>query len=191
MNVRSQKHLASKVMKIGVSRVKIRSEKEVEEAITRNDIRTLITRGVIYKKKKKGITRIDAEHKKKQKKRGRRKGEGRKKGKLHSRKPKKTIWMEKIRPLRKLLRDMKEKDKLAEGKYRKLYLMAKGGFFRNKKHLLYYLKEHELLKTDDKPEANKVETIKKKETKKPVKKAAEKKAAPKKTTKKVEKNEKK
>ena len=58
MNVRSQKQIAAKIMKIGVSRVRVKGEKEVEEAITRNDIRTLITRGVIYKTKKKGIKYI-------------------------------------------------------------------------------------------------------------------------------------
>ncbi|MBN2042915.1 MAG: 50S ribosomal protein L19e [Candidatus Aenigmarchaeota archaeon] len=198
MNVKSQKQIAAKIMKTGISRVRVSSEKEVEEAITRNDIRTLITKGVIYKTRKKGITRIDAEHKRKQKKKGRRKGEGKKKGSFYSKKPKKTIWMEKIRPLRRLLRDLRAKDKLEEGNYRKLYLMAKGGFFRNKKHLLYYLKDHELMKVAAKPatkEARPAEKpeIKKEEPKKEVKAAKKpvKKAAKKNVKKKVDKNEKK
>ncbi len=47
MDVKSQKKLAAKVMKVGFSRVRVSQEKELEEAITRNDIKRLIVKGVI------------------------------------------------------------------------------------------------------------------------------------------------
>lgn len=169
--------MASRVMKVGVSRVKISSEKEVEEAITRNDVKKLIKKGLIYKIRKKGITRADANFKRKQKKKGRRKGEGRRKGAYYSKKTRKRIWVDKVRPLRRLLRQLRDNEELKKGNYRKLYLMIRGGAFRNKKHLLYYLKEHELLKTAGKAAGTKnssrIKTSKTKK-KKPVKKTGKK-----------------
>jgi large subunit ribosomal protein L19e len=159
MNVKSQKQIAAKILKVGISRVRVKSEKEVEEAITRDDIRNLIQKGLIYKIPKKGITRVYAKRKKIQKKKGRRKGQGSRKGSAYTRKPKKTRWIERVNPLRRLLRDLRNSGKLEKKEYRRLYLMIKGGLFRNKKHLFYYLKEHELLK----------EPEKKKEEKKPTK----------------------
>ncbi len=170
MDLKSQKQLAAKIMKTGVSRVRMKNEKEVDEAITRNDIRKLIVRGMIYKVRKKGVTRIDAEFKRKQKGRGRRKSGGSRKGSVRAKKSRKRTWIEKIRPLRRLLMELRSQDMIKEGNYRKLYRMAKAGFFRNKKHLLFYLKEHEYMKEKAKP--------------------APKKTGAKKTAKKVKKNEK-
>ncbi len=71
--------------------------------------------------------------------------------------------MDKVRPLRKLLRELKDSGKLDRNNYRKLYSAVKGGAFRNKKHLLYYLKERELLK---KVKREKPKETKEKKTKK-------------------------
>ena len=146
MNVRSQKKLAAKVLKVGLSRVKVLQEKEVEEAITREDIRRLVTKGFITKVEKGGMRKVEARHRRAQKKKGRRKKEGSRKGAKYARKPKKRQWVERVRPLRKMLRELKETGKLSRNDYRKLYSLVKGGSFRSKKHLLYYMKEHELLK---------------------------------------------
>jgi large subunit ribosomal protein L19e len=148
MNIRSQKRLASEIMKVGLSRVRIRpgGEKEVGEAITRNDLRGLIARGVIIKTEKRGPSRLDSKFRREQKGKGRRKGQGSRKGAKYARKTKKREWIEKVRPLRKLLRELRDSGRLDRKNYRKLYSSVKGGSFRNKKHLLYYLKERELLK---------------------------------------------
>jgi len=148
MNVKSQKKLAAKVMKVGLSRVRIMPAegKDVSEAITRNDIRNLVSKGAIKKIRKRGSCKIDSKFRREQKRKGRKKGHGSRKGAYYSRKKKKAMWMEKVRPLRKLLRELRDSGRLEKNEYRKLYLSVKGGLFRNKKHLLYYLKEHELLK---------------------------------------------
>jgi len=148
MNVKSQKKIAAKVMKVGLSRVRITHTKgkDVSEAITRNDIRNLISKGVIKKIRKRGSCKIDSKFRREQKGKGRKKGHGSRKGAYYSRKKKKAIWIEKVRPLRKLLRELRDSGRLEKSEYRRLYLSVKGGLFRNKKHLLYYLKEHELLK---------------------------------------------
>ncbi len=156
--------MAARVMKVGVSRVRVRNEKEVDEAITRNDVKKLIKKGLVYKVRKKGVTRVDANFKRKQKKKGRRKGAGSRKGAYYAKKTRKKIWVDKVRPLRRLLRQLRDNEELKKGNYRKLYLMIKGGAFRNKKHLLYYLKDHELLRTAEKTPA-KVKTGKAKKVK--------------------------
>ncbi|NIP40904.1 MAG: 50S ribosomal protein L19e [Candidatus Aenigmarchaeota archaeon] len=163
MNVRSQKMLAAKIMKVGLSRVRINpgGEKEVGEAITRNDVRGLIAKGIITKVEKKGARKTDSKFRRDQKKKGRRKGHGSRKGAMYARKTKKREWIEKVRPLRKLLRELRDSGKLERNNYRRLYLAVKGGSFRNKKHLLYHLKEHELLKKVKKEKATKEKKVKK------------------------------
>lgn len=146
MNVRSQKKLAAKIMKVGLSRTKVSSEKELEEAITRNDIKRLIVKGVVRKIEKKGPCKKESKSRRKQKRKGRRAKEGSRKGKAYSKKSSKTHWVEKVRPLRKLLRELRDSGKIKRNDYRKLYSMVKGGAFRSKKHLLYHLKEKELIK---------------------------------------------
>lgn len=146
MNVRPQKRLAAKIMKVGLDRVKIHDEKEVSEAITREDVRGLIASGSITKARKRGSCRQLSRIRKTQKKKDRRGGEGRKKGALFSRKNKKEQWMKRVRPLRKLLRELRDGGRIARSDYRKIYSMVNGGNFRNKKHMLYYLREREIIK---------------------------------------------
>ncbi len=155
--------LAAKIMKVGLSRVRINpgGEKEVGEAITRNDVRGLIAKGIITKVEKKGARKTDSKFRRDQKKKGRRKGHGSRKGAMYARKTKKREWIEKVRPLRKLLRELRDSGKLERNNYRRLYLAVKGGSFRNKKHLLYHLKEHELLKKVKKEKATKEKKVKK------------------------------
>ncbi len=146
MNTKSQKQMAAKIMKCGVSRVRIKQAKEIEEALTRNDIRDLIKKDLITKKQKKGTSRAAAKKTLKQKSKGRRRGRGSRKGKKHAGNPKKGAWINSVRPLRKLLRELRDYGQIGNQTYRKMYLRIGGGFFRNKKHLLLFLKEHELLK---------------------------------------------
>jgi len=183
MNLRSQKQLAARVMNCGTTRVRIKTEKEVEEAITREDIRNLIKKGLIWKVQKKGQNRAMARKRLSQKKRGRKKGFGSRKGKAGSRNPKKTRWMKTIRSVRDSLKTLKETGAIESGIYRKLYLRAKGGTFKSRRHLILYLKGHELLKEKQKPVRKKEKIKKPKKIKKSVKKSV------KKATKRVEKNQ--
>jgi large subunit ribosomal protein L19e len=150
VNLRSQKKLAAKILKCGIDRVKIKQDKEVEEALTRDDIRHLIVKGLITKAQKKGTSRLEAKKTAKQKKGKRRKGIGSRKGSKGARKKGKELWMKKIRALRNMLKELKDEGKIEKKTYTKLYLMAKGNMFRSKKHLLYYLKENALLKSEKK-----------------------------------------
>lgn len=155
MNLSTQKQIAAKILKCGTSRVRIRAGKEVEESLTREDVRNLIRKGHIWKEQKKGTSKFNAKKIISQKKRGRMKGHGSRKGTAGARKKRKQIWMDTVRPLRRLLRELKDSGSITNQHYKKIYLMIKGGAFRNKKHLLYYLKDHEMLKAKPKESARK------------------------------------
>ncbi len=136
-DLKNQRRMAAEVMDVGKNRVHIDPEEteQVEEAITRQDIRNLVESGAITKKKVKGTSRGRARKNRKQKAKGRQTGHGSRKGKKTARKGSKKKWMEQIRAIRKRLKEMKEEGEVTNNEYWDLYDMAKGGFFRDTKHL--------------------------------------------------------
>ncbi len=156
-----KRKIAADLLKCGASRVKILDTKAVDEALTRQDIRNLIRKGVIVKIQKKGTTRAAAKIILRQKKKGRRSGAGKRKGGYKTRNPKKEIWMTNIRSLRSSLKKLRDSNQIEQSDYRKLYLRLKGGSFRSKKQFMNYLKEHELLKPREKVKAKKTAPKKK------------------------------
>lgn len=144
MDLSNQKRMAADVLDIGHNRVWIdpgRSD-EVENAITKQDIRNLIESGVIQKNDKEGTSRGRARDREEQQHKGRQKGPGRRKGSKEGRKKSKDEWKEKIRAIRKELKEMRDNDELTSSQYRELYNRAKGGFFRNKKHMNIYIEKN-------------------------------------------------
>ncbi len=146
MDTSYQKRLAAKVMKCSPKRVKMAQEKDIEEALTRNDVRHLIVKGLISKRQKKGTTRTDARKRLSQKKKGRGRGTGKRSGTKHSRLSKKDVWMRNLRAQRVLLGELRDSGQIGKGVYGPMYKRSKGGEFRNKKHMLAYLKDKGLLK---------------------------------------------
>ena len=188
MNTSSQKRIAAQVLKCGTSRVKLKESEEVEEALTRQDVRDLVQKGVVYKRQKKGTSKFASKKKLVQKKKGRMRGMGKRKGTIGARKKDKTKWIETARAQRSLLRELRDKKQIDVSLYRKLYMRVKGGFFRNKSHLMMYLKDKELLKPADKKAVKAIKEKKPIVAKKPAPKKAVKKAvrkAEKKTVKKA------
>ena len=146
MNLTNQRRLAAEILGIGQNRVWIDPEKtsEVEIAITRAEIRKLIDDKVIKAQKLKSTSRYRARLLSEKKKKGRRIGPGTKKGKKTAVISEKTIWMNRIRSLRKKLVDMREKRIITVNTYRTLYRKAKGGEFRSKAELDRYINEQRL-----------------------------------------------
>ena len=171
-NIASQKRMAAEIMKCGIRRVKVIPGKEVDEALTREDVRNLIRKGIIRKTQKKGTSRVNARKILAQKKKGRRKGMGSRKGSLRARMPRKREWMNTVTTLRKVIRDLRDAGSIERKDYRRLYRMVKGGNFRNRKHIMLYIREHELLKTAAKP-IKKKKSVKKTEPKQKSMKKAE------------------
>ena len=140
----NQKRLAAKIVKVGKKRVKLNPEvsEDIKGAITKADVNELISQGKIEILHKGGVSRHRARKNQTQKKKGRRKGQGTRKGKAGARSPKKRNWINKIRLQRKSLLELKSAGKISVSAYRKLYLLAKGGFFRSKKHMLLYIEQN-------------------------------------------------
>jgi large subunit ribosomal protein L19e len=134
-----KKRLAARILKVGKSKVWFSPEhrKEIEEAITAQDFRALIKKGIIKKLPDKANLSI---------RRGKRRGKGRRKGAKYSRLDKKSRWVIKIRALRRELKRLKEENLIEKEVYKDLYRKASGGFFRDKSHLRIYLERNELLK---------------------------------------------
>ena len=143
MKLSTQRRIASELLKCGEGRVWFDPEHldEIARAITREDIRRLIKKGIIKKKPVRGTSRARARILAEKKKKGRRRGQGSRKGKKTARMPKKLAWILKIRALRRVLRELREKGEVSRRLYRRLYALAKGGAFRSKAHLLSFVQQ--------------------------------------------------
>jgi large subunit ribosomal protein L19e len=133
-------------LKVGQDRVWIDPTKieDVEAAITREEIRKLIHEGVIKPLKEKGVSRARARIVRKKKKKGLRRGLGSRSGAAKAKISKKEAWMNKVRALRKRLRELKTNKIITEGTYRKLYTMVKSGKFTSVADMERFLKAHDL-----------------------------------------------
>lgn len=133
-----QRKLAAKVLKCGEAKIWIDpTNDKVKTAITRKDIRGFIREGIIRKiPDKKRAPKPERPQQRR----------GSVKGSRGARQGKKEVWLKKVRPQRRVLMELKEKNMLNEFAYRKIYGMIKGGSFRSKSHLMTFLKENKYVK---------------------------------------------
>jgi len=146
LSLKSQRRLAAEILKIGEGRVWIDPEKidYVEVAITREEIRKLIHENVVKPLPKKGVSRARARVLNEKRKKGLRRGPGGKSGGARSKISKKQAWMNRIRPLRKRLSELKDSRAITESVYRKMYDMSESGAFESKADLERYIRTHSL-----------------------------------------------
>ena len=116
-DLRNQRRMAAEVLKCGENRVWMNPDRldEVEDCITRADIRTAIASGLIKAKPKNGTSRARTRYVAGQKASGKRKGPGSRKGTANARVRDKERWMATY--------------------YRK----AKGGMFKSRRHLKQHM----------------------------------------------------
>jgi len=150
MDLSLQKRLASEILSVGKDRIWIDPNKiqDVSKALSRSDILDLIDKGIIRVKQVKGQSRTWANYIKQQKKKGRRRGAGSRKGGRKARLDKKESWIKRIRAIRNLLRELKEKNIIDKKLYRDLYKRAKSNEFKSKRAVLIYLKDLGILKNE-------------------------------------------
>jgi large subunit ribosomal protein L19e len=146
MNLTNQRRLAASLLEIGVNRVWINPEKveDVEGAITRDEIRKLISEGTIKALPARSPSRGRARVLAQKKRTGRRIGMGTKKGKAFAEVSEKTCWMHRIRALRRKLTELRDQRVITVGTYRRLYMKAKGGEFRSLAELERHINEQKL-----------------------------------------------
>lgn len=139
----NQRRLAAEVMDVGVNRVWMNPEssKDIADALTRENIRKLIEEGKVGKRAIRGISRGRVRKAHETRAYGHRKGHGSRSGAKGARRPKKEMWMKKIRALRSLLRELRENKTIDVSTYRKLYAKAKGGEYRSRAHLKSHIEQ--------------------------------------------------
>ena len=136
-DVASQRRIAASILKCGVNRVWFDPERltDIENAISREDLRGLITDGSIKAHQKKGVSRGRARVRTAQRAYGHRKGVGKRKGAQGARTPSKRAWIQKIRAIRKALVALREAGTIDRHLYRVIYRKAAGGQFRSVAHM--------------------------------------------------------
>jgi len=138
----NQRRLAASLLKCGEGRVWIdpASQEELEDSVTRGDIRSAIKAGVIRRKPALGTSRGRARRRAEELAKGRHAGPGSRRGTPASRVPRKERWIRRIRAQRKLLQELRGSKKIPPKVYREFYRRAKGGMFRSRSHLLVNLR---------------------------------------------------
>lgn len=146
MELKVQKRISASILKCSPKRVWFDEESldDIKEAITKADLRSLISKGIIRIKPAKVTSRGRARHRAVQRAKGRRKGHGSRKGKAGARLARKDNWKNMIRAQRDLIRYLKEKQIISRKDYRMLYSKCKGGFFRSRRHIRLFLEERGL-----------------------------------------------
>lgn len=137
MKLDKKKALAVRILNIGKDRIWFNPQRlqEIKEAITKQDIKELISQKIVK------IKEITGTRKKKKRKTRRKVGNISKKVRKSKR-----DYINKIRKLRIYLRRIKAENKISSVEYRKLRNYAKSGIFKDLKHLKEYIKEHTKLK---------------------------------------------
>ncbi len=148
VNLKAKKRLAARVTGVGIHRIRFDTDHldDIADAITRENIRSLITANTIRIKSFTGTSRGRAQTKKAQrKKRGT--TQGSKRGRKGARVGKKRVYVAKVRSLRRLLKIAKDRKDLTNPEFWVLYKKVGGNTVRNKEHLRTLMEE---IKTDRK-----------------------------------------
>ena len=127
---------------VGLKRIKFDVDHldDVADAITRQQVRSLITANTITIKQIVGTSRGRAQEKKNQKKK-RGMTQGSKKGRKGARVGKKEVYVTKVRSLRRRLKIAKERKEITNKNFWEIYKKINGNTVRNIAHLRMLIEE--------------------------------------------------
>ena len=108
---------------------------DVESAITREDVRRLISEGAIVRRPQMVHSRGRNRTRKAERKMGRHRAQGSRKGTRESRNASKDEWIKRVRAQRALLVELRTSKAIKPSAYRALYGQVKGGQFQGKRAL--------------------------------------------------------
>ncbi|MHA1210871.1 MAG: 50S ribosomal protein L19e [Candidatus Heimdallarchaeota archaeon] len=147
-DLKSQRSIAADILGIGVNRVYIDPDAadDVQMALTRRDIRSLIHSGAIQARKVQGVSRGRARELHIKRIKGQRRGHGSRKGRKGARTDIRRQWINRIRKQRAYLKVLRDKNFIDKATYRLLYLRAKGGMFRSANYLRMYIQDNRMSK---------------------------------------------
>jgi len=132
----SKRRLAAELLGVGKSRVRLDPDitEQLQDSITRESIRGWVSAGVIWVEPKKGNSRGRFRARRlKRKKRGL--GQGSKKGAQGARVGKKSLWVARVRMLRRILKTRRDRGEITNQDFKSLYLQVKGAQIRTRKRL--------------------------------------------------------
>ena len=136
VNIRKKRELISRILGVGVNRVRFEPDKleDVADSITRENMRSLIRNGTIWTTKPRGTSRARAEAKLTvRRKHGT--GAGSKKGKKSTRVGKKKLYVVRTRAMRRHLKVLKDRKDISSEIYWRTYKKINGGQVRSLAHL--------------------------------------------------------
>ncbi len=131
MNLEKKKEIVARMLGVGKGRIKFDSERlqDIEDAVTKQELRALIKEGAIK------IEQVKGQKTKKEKEK--RKGPGSRKGKKTARMGKKERWVKQVRALRRYLKSVKSQ--IPKQLYWQAYRKIKGGEIKTVNRLKEFL----------------------------------------------------
>ncbi|MGC8647676.1 MAG: 50S ribosomal protein L19e [Candidatus Micrarchaeia archaeon] len=140
MGIKTTKRMASELLGRGMSSIRIKPSaiEDARKALTKDDVRSMISKGNIYAIKPKHNLSIYSKVLNKKRSKGRRRGMGRRKGTLKARIGKR--YPKKIRAQRRVLKALKEDKTIDNNTFKTLYRLVRGGNFASKLTLLNHIK---------------------------------------------------
>lgn len=142
VNLRTKRRFVSRVTGVGMARIRFDPEhlEDIADAITRANVRSLITANTIRILPAGGTSHGRADAKRAQK-RKRGTTAGSKRGRQGARVGKKDVHMAKVRSLRRLIKIAKERKEITNADFWRLYARIGGNLVRNKAHLRSLISE--------------------------------------------------
>ncbi|MGC9210331.1 MAG: 50S ribosomal protein L19e [Acidilobus sp.] len=149
MDYSLQRRLAAEILGVGESRVWIDPDPEhrdeIESAVTKDDVRALISRGLIKVIPAKGNAHRWLERKLKRLK-GHRRGPGKREGTAGARTKPEEMWVHKVRKMRRYIRWLRDHGMITRKDYRQLYRLIKGNRFSSLADLRRFIESSGMLK---------------------------------------------
>ena len=141
MNERKATRMAAGILKVGTTKIWISPEQKnrVSEAMTKEDVRTLIKERIVAKRKDNQHSRGRARVLAGKKRKGRKRGKGKRQGTKKTRMRRKERWINNVRAQRAALRELKKKGAKFKVPARKVYLMISGNYFRGKNYVKQFV----------------------------------------------------